>query len=167
MLNNNKIINYKDIEDIPGEQEKEILRPQNIKSVLVVPLFVNNAFYGFMGFDECRYHRKWLDEDVDILKTTAQIIAKSIETKQAEEALRESEEKYRILVENANDAIFVIQDRKVKFPNPRAVEIAIGSSNIAVALLLSNWVLILVNKIIALKTVMGPRSLKICRNASA
>ena len=123
MLNNNKIINYKDIEDIPGEQEKEILRPQNIKSILVVPLFVNNAFYGFMGFDECRYHRKWLDEDVDILKTTAQIIAKSIETKQAEEALRESEEKYRILVENANDAIFVIQDQKVKFPNPRAVEI--------------------------------------------
>ena len=89
---------------------------------MVVPLFVNNAFYGFMGFDECRYHRKWLDEDIDILKTTAQIIAKSIETKQAEEALRESEEKYRILVENANDAIFVIQDQKVKFPNLKAIE---------------------------------------------
>jgi PAS domain S-box-containing protein len=121
MMQSNKIINYQDIEDIPGEQEKKILRPQNIKSILVVPLFVNNAFYGFMGFDECNYHRKWLDEDVDILKTTAQIIAKSIETKQAEEALRESEEKYRILVDNANDAIFVIQDQKVKFPNPKAI----------------------------------------------
>jgi two-component system cell cycle sensor histidine kinase/response regulator CckA len=123
IMNNNKIINYQDIEDIPGEQEKKILRPQNIKSILVVPLFVNNAFYGFMGFDECHYRRKWLDEDIDILKTTAQIIAKSIETKQAEEALRESEEKYRILVENANDAIFVMQDQKVKFPNPKAVAV--------------------------------------------
>jgi PAS domain S-box-containing protein len=118
----NKIINYNDIEEIPGEPEKEILRSQNIKSILVVPLFVNNTYYGFMGFDECDYHRKWLDEDVDILKTTAQIIAKSIETKQAEEALRESEEKYRILVENANDAIFVMQDQKVTFPNPKAIE---------------------------------------------
>ena len=123
MMNNNKIINYKDIEDIPGGPEKELLRSQNIKSILVVPLFANNAFYGFMGFDECLYHRKWLDEDVDILKTTAQIISNAFESKQAKEALRESEEKYRLLVENANDAIFVMQDQKVKFPNPRAVEI--------------------------------------------
>jgi glycyl-tRNA synthetase len=37
-----------------GEEEKAILRPQNIKSILVVPLFVNANYYGFIGFDECR-----------------------------------------------------------------------------------------------------------------
>jgi len=122
-MKNNQIINFQDIEDIPGEQEKEILRPQDIKSVLAVPLFVNNNFYGFIGYDECQYHRKWLDEDVDILKTITQIITKSIEKKQGEGALRESEEKYRLLVENANDAIFIIQDQQVKFPNPKAIEL--------------------------------------------
>jgi two-component system cell cycle sensor histidine kinase/response regulator CckA len=57
------------------------------------------------------------------LPVKARVVAHDItEQKAMDEALRESEEKYRILVEHANDAIFIIQDETVKFPNPKTLE---------------------------------------------
>jgi PAS domain S-box-containing protein len=41
--------------------------------------------------------------------------------KDARESLRKSEERYRLLVENANEAILVIQEGEIKFVNGRAV----------------------------------------------
>jgi two-component system, cell cycle sensor histidine kinase and response regulator CckA len=47
------------------------------------------------------------------------VIQDITDRKHAEEALRASEEKYRQVVENAHDAIFIAQDGFIKFPNPR------------------------------------------------
>ncbi|MCE5207356.1 MAG: PAS domain S-box protein [Chloroflexi bacterium] len=46
-----------------------------------------------------------------------------VSKQKADETLKESEEKYRILFENAGEAIFVAQDNKVVFVNPMTVTI--------------------------------------------
>ncbi|MEE9340259.1 MAG: PAS domain S-box protein, partial [Thermoplasmata archaeon] len=53
-----------------------------------------------------------------------QSIARDVtDRKRMSRALRESEEKYKLLVDNANEGIVVVQDGLLKFSNPRAAEV--------------------------------------------
>ena len=44
--------------------------------------------------------------------------------KEAERALREMDQKYRLIVDYSNDAIFVVQDGRIRFWNPRFVRLS-------------------------------------------
>ena len=51
------------------------------------------------------------------------MISRSVSRKRAQDALQESEEKYRTLVEHCQDGVFLIQDEKLLFINPAFSEI--------------------------------------------
>jgi len=55
------------------------------------------------------------------------------ERKRAEEALQKSEQKYRLLVDTANEAIVVAQDGMMKFVNRKAIELLDGYSEQEIA----------------------------------
>jgi two-component system, cell cycle sensor histidine kinase and response regulator CckA len=59
----------------------------------------------------------------ELEKRVQELEEEILKKKDAEEASRESEEKYRILFEKANIAIFVVQDGIIKSPNPKILEL--------------------------------------------
>lgn len=86
-LKNREVINYRDIEDIPDEKTKEILRPQEIKSLLVLPVYVKGEYNGFIGFDDCLKNREWSEADINCLQLAAMIISEYILRKKEEKII--------------------------------------------------------------------------------
>jgi PAS domain S-box-containing protein len=107
-LKEGKTINFENTRDIPGDQYRERLLAADVKSTLNVPLFIKDDLYGFMGFDECRHHRKWVDEDVYILSTAAQIITRAIENKRYEKELEQHRSRLESIFSSVQDAIITV-----------------------------------------------------------
>jgi len=93
-MRRNEIICYPSIEEIPDEATKEMLRSQDIESILVVPLFVKAQYYGFLGLDDCARRRAWRQEDVDILRSLTRVVAMATERALAERERRQSDERF-------------------------------------------------------------------------
>jgi PAS domain S-box-containing protein len=54
------------------------LRPQGILSILVVPVFVKDKFWGFVGFDDCHDIRKFTQEEESILRSGSLLVANTL-----------------------------------------------------------------------------------------
>ncbi|MGD8780858.1 MAG: ATP-binding protein [Ignavibacteria bacterium] len=59
----------------------------NLKSLLVMPIHVNNKFWGFIGFDDCTKERDWSVTEESILKAVASNIGGAIQRERTNKEL--------------------------------------------------------------------------------
>ena len=65
------------VKDLPLA-EKEQMQKQGIVSMLVVPIFINNELWGFVGFDDCKNERVFTEVEESTLESGGMLIASAL-----------------------------------------------------------------------------------------
>lgn len=105
LLINNGFIFSENISELP-QDIRDVLEPQEIKSILIYPITVEGNFYGFIGFDECKRNKIWEKEELALLKTVSNVLSNSFERREYLERLKSSEIRLKMAIESANEALW-------------------------------------------------------------
>ena len=99
----------RDVADLPSEaaRDREYFQKRGIRAVLALPMVGGGRLLGSVGFASLRSPRAWDEDTIVLLRHVGMAIANALERKRAEEALRASRERYRLIFENARDMITV------------------------------------------------------------
>lgn len=60
------------------EEERQLLEQSGARSVMIVPLFEGNEWWGYMGFSEHREERDWLPVEIEAVTMVADIFGSAI-----------------------------------------------------------------------------------------
>ncbi len=77
-----------------SESERQYLEPQGILSILILPLFVENQFFGLIGFDHCQEAYLWSEAEIHLLGAAATSLTLTLERQQAESRLSRSQRQW-------------------------------------------------------------------------
>ena len=98
-IENVDLLNEKD----PGENAlKEILAPQNIKSLLTIPILNNKELIGFVGFDYVKHTHAYIEKEKKILALFGMMLINIRNRQKLNNQLRIEGEKFQNIIANMN-----------------------------------------------------------------
>ena len=100
---------------------RSLLESYHVISIVVVPLHFNGQFWGFVGLDDCHQERQWTPYEIFALKVVGDSIRGTLARQQYKESLRQSEVRFRSIIEHSRDGIFIVDHEGIiRFVNPAA-----------------------------------------------
>lgn len=66
------------VSELKPSANKTTLEAQNIKSMLTIPIFVENIWWGTLGFDDCEREYNWSDLEIALLRTAGYLISSAV-----------------------------------------------------------------------------------------
>lgn len=106
-FNEDNIFYCSDIGKLSGKP-LELLKRQQVKSLLQCAITDNGQPRGFVGFDECRQNRLWTKSQIEVLTLIAEILSTFLLKRRASERYRRENEGLMSVLDNQNAWIYVI-----------------------------------------------------------
>ncbi len=102
-----RMLDWNDLPDAADAERAHFVRNQ-LRSLVTVPLQMNNTLVGSLGFHSQQMGKNWTDEDIRMLRLLSQIFLGVIERTRAEARIRESDLKFRSLVLQSYDGVLLV-----------------------------------------------------------
>lgn len=126
------------IDSFPPD-ERAVLMEHAVCSILMVPIFVGDRWWGAMGFEECRHSgREWEPREVEALKAATRILGSAILNTQAKEDIRHQKEFTRLVIDTDPNLIYV-KDASGRFLLANQATADLYGMTVAEIVGLSNW----------------------------
>nr|NJM01764.1 PAS domain S-box protein [Desulfobacula sp.] len=119
----NRAVAIPDIEKTPFFHTDPHVRKYNLKAYLGFPVKLRHQVIGSLCIVDTKT-REFTADDLHCIRTLAAALSLEEERLALEIELLEEKEKYRALVENANDATFIVQDGLLRFVNPKTIALS-------------------------------------------
>lgn len=102
-------INIPDVMKLdPASNLRQLLEPQDIQSLLTVPMMANNVCFGFIGFDSVKNKHVYSDYERAMLKEVSNVILVAFKRKATEERLIQEQEFYELTVSSLDEALIIL-----------------------------------------------------------
>jgi PAS domain S-box-containing protein len=101
------------LDDLPPEARRfrATLEAAGVTATLTIPVIAGSTVLGGMAFSSTQGERRWSSDEVDLLRVAGDIFANALARRRTELELRQSEERFRIVWENAGDAMLITDPR--------------------------------------------------------
>lgn len=70
------------------KNEQNYFRKLGVLSTAIVPIFIEEKWWGYLGFDDCNAHRNWSTAEIDALHIAANTISTALSRRQNDAALQ-------------------------------------------------------------------------------
>ncbi|MDR2731176.1 MAG: response regulator [Treponema sp.] len=77
--------------------EREFLNAYQMKSIVIIPMFPENNFWGLFSIEDCRRERVFSDEEIRILTSLGLMVSNAVNRNLQNAKMRETDERVRIM----------------------------------------------------------------------
>ena len=93
-----------------SKPEQEILDLYNMKTVLMIPTYLQERFWGFISFDDCHAERYFYEEDINILRSGGLMLINAINRSEQASKIRKEHERTKLMLD-ANPLCCTVWDK--------------------------------------------------------